>query len=203
MTFSVAGALRHLETMSLGRRLNTNLFFKGIAMTHDVREVLVGVLVLLGVGLLLAYIAVGKPVAATVTESDYTLNATFNRVDGLLLGAEVRMGGIRVGTVEGYKLGADYRAVMTVRVNSSVKLPLDSSIAIHTDGLFGAKFVVLEAGGDEENLSPGSEVEYTQDPVIISDLLDLIISQGQTAQEKRSDGKNEKKVGAAGTQGVN
>jgi phospholipid/cholesterol/gamma-HCH transport system substrate-binding protein len=178
------------------------LFFKGITMTHDVREVLVGVLTLLGVGLVLAYIAGGKPVAATVTESDYTLNATFNRVDGLLPGAEVRMGGIQVGTVEGYKLGQDYRAVLTVRVNSSVKLPLDSSIAIHTDGLFGAKFVVLEAGGDEENLSPGSEVEYTQDPVIISDLLELIISQGRAAQEKRFEEKNAKKTNATGTQGV-
>jgi phospholipid/cholesterol/gamma-HCH transport system substrate-binding protein len=188
--------------MSLGRRLNSNLLFKGITMAHDVREVLAGVLVLIGVGLLLAYIAGGKPVAAIVTDSDYTLNATFNRLDGLLPGAAVRMAGLRVGSVEGYKLGPDYRPVLTVRINSSVKLPLDSSIAIQTDGLFGAKFVVLEAGGDEENFSPGSEIEYTQDPLIISDLLELIISQGKNAKAKRVLEKNMKNAIGTGTQGV-
>ena len=48
-------------------------------MTHDAREVLVGVLALLGVGLLMALIAGGKPVAATATATDYTLKATFNK----------------------------------------------------------------------------------------------------------------------------
>ena len=163
-------------------------------MIYNSREVLFGFLALLGVGILLAYVSSGKQVAATVTTTDYKLHATFNRVDGLHPGAEVRMGGIRVGSVEGYKLSPDYRVIMTVLVNSSVKLPRDSSIAIHTDGLFGAKFVVLEAGGDESFLNPGDEVEYTQDPVIIGDLLEMIINQGNSAREARSVKKTSKAV---------
>jgi phospholipid/cholesterol/gamma-HCH transport system substrate-binding protein len=170
-------------------------------MTHDAREVLVGVLAFVGGGILLAFIAGGKPVAATQTATDYTLNATFNKVDGLHLGAEVRLGGIRVGSVESYKLDPNYRVLMTVRVKTLVKLPTDSSIAIHTDGLFGAKFVVLDPGGDEEFLTPGSEIEYTQDPMIVGDLLELIIAQGRTAQDKRVSQKNAKKAAAKGAMG--
>ena len=172
-------------------------------MTHDAREVLVGVLALLGVGLLMALIAGGKPVAATATATDYTLQATFNKVDGLLPGAEVRMGGIRVGSVENYKLDPNYRPLMTIRIINSVKLPADSSIGIHTDGLFGAKFVVLDPGGDEEYLKPGDEIEFTQDPMIVSDLLELIIGQGRTARDKRIAKKNAEKAAATGAPGDN
>jgi phospholipid/cholesterol/gamma-HCH transport system substrate-binding protein len=162
-------------------------------MTHDAREVLVGVFAFLGIGLLLALITGGKPEAATATATDYTLQATFNKVDGLLPGAEVRMGGIRVGSVENYKLDPTYRALMTIRIKNSIKLPTDSAIGIHTDGLFGAKFVVLDPGGDEEYLKPGAEIEYTQDPMIVSDLLELIIGQGRAARDKRIAQKNSKR----------
>ena len=64
-------------------------------------------------------------------------------------------------------------------MDSSVRLPADTSAAIHTDGLFGSKFVVLEPGGEETYLGDGDVITFTQDAVIVSELLDLIIAEGR------------------------
>ena len=70
------------------------------------------------------------------------------------------------------------------------ELPLDTSAAIHTDGLFGSKFVVLEPGAEEDVLQSGDEFTYTQDAVVVSDLLDLIIAEGKAARAKREAAQN-------------
>lgn len=114
----------------------------------------------------------------------YLIKATFNRVDGLFEGDEVRLGGIRVGTVEYQALDSDYRAVVTMRIDTDVKLPLDTSVAIHTDGLFGSKYMVLEPGGEEEFLRSGDSINFAQDAVIVSDLLELIIAEGKANRKK-------------------
>ena len=73
-----------------------------------------------------------------------------------------------------------------------IELPVDSSAAIHTDGLFGSKFVVIDPGGDLAILEDGDEIQYTQDAVIVEDLLDLIISEGKarlaTASQPQGEG---------------
>jgi len=63
-------------------------------------------------------------------------------------------------------------------------LPIDTAAAIHTDGLFGSKFVILDPGGDEKTLEDGSAIEFTQDSVVVSDLLDLIIREGKAARSQ-------------------
>ena len=108
------------------------------------------------------------------------------------MGDEVRLGGIRVGKVAAQRLDNNFRAVVTLDIDSNVELPLDSSAAIHTDGLFGSKFVVLEPGGEMDVLKHDQSIDYTQDAVIVSDLLDLIISEGQAKinKAKASNSKN-------------
>lgn len=101
------------------------------------------------------------------------------------------MGGIKIGIVESQKLDKNFRAVITFRINGNVKLPKDTSVAIHTDGLFGSKFVIFEPGGDETNLKNGDFINFAQDAVILSELLDLIISQGK-ANLKKLESKQQK-----------
>ncbi len=154
-------------------------------MAHEVRQIVVGVTVIVAVALLLGFWFGGsrlKPVAG------YVLNATFNRIDGLAEGADVRLGGIKIGVVEGQRLDQDYRAVLTFRMNSDIRLPTDTSAAIHTDGLFGTKFVILEPGGEAEMLEPGDEFSFTQGSVIVNELLELIISEGKAQRQKAADG---------------
>ncbi len=156
-------------------------------------ETIVGGGIFIAVALALLYSYSGRSLPGNAgPSSGYIVNATFNRVDGLFKGDDVRLGGIRIGSVEGQSLDKSYRAVVAMQINSGIKLPDDTSAAIHTDGLFGSKYIVLEPGGSEEMLGNGDEITFTQDSVVVSDLLELIISQGK-ANRKKKDSKTEKK----------
>ncbi|MCW8834895.1 MAG: MlaD family protein [Rhodospirillales bacterium] len=120
---------------------------------------------------------------ADVSDS-YRITATFNRVDGLVGGAEVHLGGVRVGSVVQQSLGEDYRATVVLELAPEVKLPLDTSAAIHTDGLFGDKHIILEPGGEEKMIAPGGRIDYTQDSMVVEELLELIIAQGKARLAK-------------------
>ena len=148
-------------------------------MARDVREILVGMAVVVALALTLGLSYGGsrlKPFGG------YPLTATFNRVDGLIVGDDVRLSGIKVGSVERQVLDGHYRALVTLRIIADVKLPTDTAAAIHTDGLFGTKFVILDPGGEDTYLEPGDAVSYTQDAVLVDELLELIIAEGKARQ---------------------
>ncbi len=113
------------------------------------------------------------------------VSASFNRIDGLGEGDPVYLSGVRVGTVEKMWLNKNFRAVVTFWLKDGMKIPSDSSAAIHTDGLFGSKFIVLEPGAEETLLKDGNIITFTQDAVVVSDLLDLIISEGKANRAKQ------------------
>lgn len=117
-----------------------------------------------------------------VGKDTYQVKATFNRVDGINLGDEVQLAGVPIGTVVDTALEDNFRATLTFRIDGDVPLPRDTSAAIHTSGLFGDKFIVLEPGGELENLQPGDRITFTQDAQIIGELLDLIISEGRAVR---------------------
>ena len=155
-------------------------------MSPNSKEITVGGLAFVALALLLGFLYGGRELTARAASSDYLVIATFNRVDGLLVGAPVRLAGIQVGTVDGAYLDVYYRAVTTLKIDTDVKLPTDTSVAIHTDGLFGTKYVVLEPGGDEEFMGDGDEINFTQDAVIVAELLELIIAQGKAKRKRRT-----------------
>lgn len=156
-------------------------------MSTESREMMVGggVVAALVAALFLSY--GGKKLASTAETGSYMVQATFNRVDGLLAGGEVRLGGIRVGSVEAMKLDEYFRAVLSLRIDDTVKLPTDTSAAIHTSGLFGSKYVVLEPGGEETYFKSGDEITFTQDATIVTELMDLIIAEGRARQAKAAE----------------
>ena len=163
-------------------------------MKEEAKEKLVGSVVfltfLLGVGF-----AYG---GHNLDDSDgYLVSATFGRVDGLGTGADVYMGGISIGSVEEMSLDKNYRAVLTLRLSDAVKIPTDSSAAIHTDGLFGSKYVILEPGGEETYIPAGGAFTVTQDSLVVSDLLELIISQGKQVRDERNAADDTKDGGGA------
>ena len=145
-------------------------------MKGEVRDILVGSLTLV-VLVVVSIMSFAKSDIADV--GTYDITAAFSRIDGLLLGDEVRMAGIKIGTVAKEKLTENYRAVLTLRLNSSVQLPKDTSAAIQTEGLFGSKFIELEPGGDTKVIKPGGSITMTQDSLVIEDLLNLIIGEAK------------------------
>ena len=136
-----------------------------------------GTVVLVGVLLLMLAFAVGGKSAES--GDGYALQARFNRADGIAVGSAVRLSGAVIGRVVDQRLDERYRALLTLRVRKDIQLTSDTAAVIYTDGLLGAKFVELKPGGEEQMLKPGSEIQYTQDAVVIEDLLDMIIQQGR------------------------
>lgn len=101
------------------------------------------------------------------------VTASFSTVGGLKTGADVRISGIKVGTVTGLELGTPpfYGAVVTLSLRDDLDLPDDSSASIASEGLLGGNFVSLSPGGSPEVLTDGGEILYTQPAV---DLMDII-----------------------------
>ena len=107
------------------------------------------------------------------------LSATFNKVDGLNTGANVMISGINVGFVKDISLETNYPKI-TMMVDKNLKISNDSSISIQTDGLFGSKFLVIEIGGEENYLNNGDTFSYTEDSILLQELLDNIIKLGES-----------------------
>jgi phospholipid/cholesterol/gamma-HCH transport system substrate-binding protein len=150
-------------------------------MTRNVLETLLGAVVLLVAVVFLAFAYRSSQIGET---DGYQLTARFDRVDGLNKGSDVRISGIKVGTVTGQDLDpATYRAAVRFSVQNGIELPSDSSAAIVSDGLLGGKYLSLEPGGDIEMLKGGDEISLTQSSVRLEDLIgQMIFSGGQGGQ---------------------
>ena len=102
----------------------------------------------------------------------YQLVAKFERADGISVGTDVRIGGIKVGTVTKQNLDpVSYLAVLHLSIASSVKLPTDSLTQVSTEGLLGGKYLAIVPGVEEKMLQPGEEIRYTQSAVSLEELL--------------------------------
>lgn len=112
-------------------------------------------------------------------DSDYNVYATFNRTDGLSIGDKVRMAGIDVGHVEKSVLDDDYRATLTLKIRDGILIPDDSSASIVSSGIMGKKYIEIEPGGSEEFIENDGEFFYTQDAIVLEELIDRIISLGK------------------------
>jgi ABC-type transporter Mla subunit MlaD len=95
------------------------------------------------------------------------------------------------------RLGPNFEALVDLRIDNPVGLPTDTSAAIHTDGLFGSKHVVLVPGADDTELKAGGRIDLTQDSVVVTDLLDLIIGEAKANAAKREDELNKAKAASA------
>jgi len=120
--------------------------------------------------------------------SGYDLHARFDRIDGLAVGSDVRVAGVKVGSVVSATVNPQsYQAEVTFTVQNTVKLPSDSSAEITSDGLLGGKYISLEPGGDDKMLTAGGTVTITQSSISIEQLLGkFIFSAGNLAAPKPS-----------------
>lgn len=138
-------------------------------MQSSVVETLTGaaVIVIAGVFLFFAYTATD-----TGGGTGYDLTIDFDRVDGLAPGADVRLSGIKVGTVTNQALdAATYAARVTISVNNDVPLPEDTSAKITSEGLLGGSYIALTPGGSETMLEEGDEIMFAQGSI---DLIGLV-----------------------------
>ncbi|WP_371168140.1 outer membrane lipid asymmetry maintenance protein MlaD [Aliiroseovarius sp. 2305UL8-7] len=99
-------------------------------------------------------------------------SASFRTADGISVGTDVRLGGVKVGAVTGIDLNPEtYRADAAFTVQADVALPEDTAVIISSEGLLGGSYVELLPGGSPFNLEPGAEIEDTQGSVSLVQLL--------------------------------
>ena len=106
------------------------------------------------------------------TGGQYPLRASFRSVEGVTVGTDVRMAGVKIGTVTELSLNPQtFFADATVSLRDDVILPEDSAIAIASEGLLGGAFVEIVPGGSLDNLAAGDEILDTQGAVSVLSLM--------------------------------
>ncbi|MDO9487650.1 MAG: outer membrane lipid asymmetry maintenance protein MlaD [Sphingomonadaceae bacterium] len=114
----------------------------------------------------------------------YTISARFPNTTGVSVGTDVRVSGLKVGTVAAEKLDTTtYQAVLRLTIDSAVKLPLDTSAAITSEGILGGNYISLAPGGDPEMLREGDEITDTQGAVDMMGLIGSVINKTGDSDE--------------------
>lgn len=136
-----------------------------------ISEIIVGAVVVAAAVGFFAYAAIGSG-GLGAGGGDYELTAAFRSAEGVSVGTEVRLAGVRVGTVTDMTLDAEtFRAVTTFTLRDDIALPDDSSAVIASEGLLGGTYVELLPGGSPFVLESGDVIQDTQSSVSLITLL--------------------------------
>lgn len=139
-------------------------------MAYERAEILAGAAVLAVAAGFALYAVRGSGVVSE--PSSYPLTASFRSVEGVSVGTDVRLAGVKVGTVTSLSLNPEtFFADATISMRNDVAVPVDSTIMISSEGLLGGTFVEVQPGGALETLEPGGEIEDTQGAVSLITLL--------------------------------
>lgn len=138
-------------------------------MQNNTVETLIGAIV---VAIAVAFLYFAYASTSTASLSGYEVDAKFQRVDGLNVGTDVRLSGIKVGTVSALTLDPrTYQATVHLSMRNDVRLPDDSSIMVTSTGLLGNSYLSISPGGSDQMIAAGGSIKNTQGSV---DLMSLI-----------------------------
>ncbi|QRZ12212.1 outer membrane lipid asymmetry maintenance protein MlaD [Paracoccus methylovorus] len=134
-------------------------------------ELWVGAAVLVVAAGFLVWSTAGSRLGARLA-GGYELRAAFPNVDGIEVGTDVRVAGLKVGRVSAVDLNPQtYYAEARLRLPDTIRLPSDSAALIQSDGLLGGAYIELQPGGAPDNLAPGDEIEDVQGAVSLISLM--------------------------------
>ena len=138
--------------------------------SYNKTEVMVGGVVLAAAIAFATYAS--QSTGLTRSASGYELNASFRSAEGITVGTDVRLAGVKVGTVTDFVLNPEtYRAETTFSVLRGIEVPDDSAVVVSSEGLLGGNFVEIMPGGSPIFLEPGEEIYDTQGAVSLISLL--------------------------------
>jgi phospholipid/cholesterol/gamma-HCH transport system substrate-binding protein len=132
-------------------------------------EVSVGLFVVLGV-LALGYLSVQLGQIQLVGGHTYTLTAVFPTVAGLRIGASVEIAGVQIGRIQDIHL-EDFEAIVSMRIDKSIRLRDDAVVSVRTRGLIGEKYLRITQGGSEKVIPEGGRIREVEPPVDFEELI--------------------------------
>lgn len=147
-------------------------------MSENKTEVIVGGVVLaIAMGFLFY---AGQMTGLSAAQTEYRLTASFRSADGVDVGTDVRLAGVKVGRVASIDLDpTTYRAETVFTVREGIEVPDDSAVAISSEGLLGGNYVEILPGGSPFYFAPGDEIEFTQGSVSLIGLLMKFVAGGE------------------------
>jgi phospholipid/cholesterol/gamma-HCH transport system substrate-binding protein len=109
--------------------------------------------------------------------SGYEIQARLNKVDGMAVGTDVRLAGVKIGSVSDLTLDPrTYLVTVHMAIRNDVKIPNDSSLQVTAAGLLGSPYISITPGGDDKVLASGGTIENAQGSVNMMDLINRFIS---------------------------
>lgn len=136
-------------------------------------ETIMGAVVLLVAGVFLAF---AYSTADLKQVEGYQLTAAFAKAGGLKAGSDVRISGIKIGTVSSQRLdGTTYQAVVLLTISPEIRLPVDTVASIASDGLLGGSYLKLEPGSARDMLQDGGKLTKVRNYQSLEDLVGQII----------------------------
>ncbi len=118
------------------------------------------------------------------TSLGYELIAKFDNANGISSGSDVKISGVKVGTVITQSIDENkFRAILKFSIDNKIKLPVDSSAKIVSDGLLGSKYLEINPGSQEDYLKEGDEISFTQSSVNFEELLAKFMFSSKTKED--------------------
>ena len=147
-------------------------------MSENRLEIAVGGVVLtLAVGFA-AFLA--QSTGLSGSSSSYPISASFRSAEGISVGTDIRLAGVKIGTISDLKLNSEtYRAESILSVRNDVRIPDDSALTVASEGLLGGSFIEVIPGASLDYLEAGDEIIDTQGSVSLIQLLLKFVSNGQ------------------------
>ena len=138
-------------------------------MRSNTFETFIGAIVII---LAISFLFYSFSITDNNAEGTYKIKATFNRIDGIQIGSDVRLSGIKIGSVAKSSLNqTTYEADLVLIIDNSIFIPDDSSAKITMDGLLGSNYISIEPGGSDIYLTENDYLLYTQGSI---DLIGLV-----------------------------
>ena len=156
-------------------------------MRGNVIETVMGAVVLVVAALFLFFAYSTSQLRAV---PGYQVTADFERIDGIRDGGDVRISGIKVGSVLSERLDPKtFIATVRMSIDPAIALPDDTVAEIVSSGLLGDKYLALVPGGAEETIPPGGRIKYTQSSVSLENLIGQMIFSAPGAAKKPGEGE--------------
>ena len=148
-----------------------------------VRDSLVGLFVLAGLAAI-AYLSISVGGLSYGGPGGLRLTAVFDQTGGLKTRAPVVVAGVKVGTVTSIALDPQGgRARVTLDLDESLQIPVDTTASIMTSGILGDRYVLLQLGGDPTVLKRGEEISFTESAVLLERVIGKLIHNSDVKTE--------------------
>ena len=144
-------------------------------MASNTAETLIGAVVLAVAGGFIVYAANTADIGVGAS-GGYEIVAKFRKAEGLAVGGDVRVAGVKVGSISDMELDPKtYFAAVSLQLDPGIEVPDDSIAKVTSASLLGDSYVAIEPGGSEFMLAAGDEIVNTQSSISFGDLIGRFI----------------------------